>query len=130
MKFFKTPRKERDIVFKGNLPKEKTPNEKYNDAINTILKSLKENKIDPETYDGLSKCVIEIHESYGGRISIDSGRLITKGSPEYLETLLNEIRYRSNHVSEELMETLIKIANQIKEQEQTGGTRDDNQLDR
>lgn len=118
------------IVFKGNLPREKTPNEKYNDAINTIIKSIKENMIDPETYKGLYKCVNEIHESYGGRISVDSSRLTTKGSPEYLEVILNEIRYRTNHVSGELLETLVKIANQIKKQEQTSERNDDNQQDR
>ena len=113
------------VVYLGRFPDRENPNEKYVAAIDNILKALKGNNIDKETYDRLSKCVDEIHETFGVRLSFDADHLIEKGdSPESIEVLLNAIKHRTGHVSEDLREELLKISNQIKEKNQTDITYD------
>ena len=111
-------------VFVGKLQKGISPNEKYIEAINRILKNIEENNIDSdsELYASLSKYVDEIHQKYGERLSFDADYLIPKDSIDYLKVLLNAIKKRTNHVPEDLLNELLEIANQLKEKDQTDQT--------
>ena len=81
-------------VFVGKLQKGISPNGKYIEAINRILKNIEENNIDSdsELYASLSKYLDEIHQTYGGRLSFDADYLIPKDSIDHLKVLLNAIK--------------------------------------